>query len=221
MPLKEYPKAVCSDGSVAGYFTGPSINQSNHSKVAIIFGGSPGWAKSAAEVRSQVKKLKNKWLRTKVDGISLNGAAADMVDKGWQVYFVPDCSVDSWTGDGVITYNSENYPVRGRAIVSAVLEDLTKKKTIKPNTDLIVYGIATGISALTSNLDLFSSLIKNNIRVISDGLAFPSPIDQDFSTALKSPKIQPWIKNICWKSNLCFKNTELYTFTKSDFEVNE
>jgi hypothetical protein len=45
-------------------------------------------------------------------------------------------------------------------------------------------------------LDLFSSLIKNNIRVISDGLAFPSPIDQDFSTALKSPKIQPWIKKI-------------------------
>ena len=196
MPLKEYPKAVCSDGSVAGYFTGPSINQSNHSKVAIIFGGSEGFAKSAAEVRSKVKKLKNKWLRTKVNGISLNGAAGDMVDKGWQVYFVPDCSVDSWTGDGVITYNSQNYPVRGRAIVSAVLADLTKKKTIKANTDLIVYGIATGISALTSNLDLFSSLIKNNIRVISDGLAFPSPIDQDFSTALKSPKIQPWIKKI-------------------------
>ena len=114
-----------------------------------------------------------------------------MVDKGWQVYFAPNCSVDSLIGDGAIIYKSQNYPVRGRAIVNAVLAYLTKKKIIKPNTNLIIYVIATGISALTSNLDLFSSLIKNNIRVIFDRLAFPSPINQDFSTELKSPRIQP------------------------------
>lgn len=197
VPLTGYPDAKCTNGDTAGFFE--TVHQEKRKdKIALVFGGTDyTFPKNQSEfLRLYKNHSTTTWVNNSSKGWTLFGATADLVDVGYQVYVIPNCSLDSWVSDSEITLSGKEYPLRGRSTVRAVLKHLQKEKVVHNKTELLIFGIANGILAYSANTDLFDEVPHQTLRVVADGVVMPSPIDSDFVKAVSHPSVKTWNKDL-------------------------
>ncbi|MBK8171853.1 MAG: hypothetical protein IPK60_16100 [Sandaracinaceae bacterium] len=169
--------AVCNDGTAAIYYVHRSVARSTR---WVVYLGGGGFAANLDEVfqrQMYVPELvTSTGAPTTMDGAGLLSSRANDNPDFYNdnLVFVRYCSSDVWSGDREASTETANFEFRGKAIVRAVLEDLSDSSlTEEPNLAsaselLFAGGSAGGIGVLSVLDEVAAQLQAVNVRGFCD-----------------------------------------------------
>jgi len=172
--LKDDKLAVCNDGTPASYYSSFELNEKSPKKLIIAFegGGAALSLKSNATKYVEAFDRRPKRLMTstiisyKKKSKSLNGYFKKANENGWGIIYLNYCSSDLYMGDHQLKFDGKILEVRGRRIVSSLLQKLIKARVIRENSDLLFVGGSAGDLAISANLDIIQNLPRKRLRLL-------------------------------------------------------
>lgn len=172
--LKDDNLAVCNDGTPASYYSNFELNEKSPKKIIIVFegGGAALSLKSDATKYLEAYDRRPKRLMTsaiisyKKNSKSLNGYFKKASENGWGIIYLNYCSSDLYMGDHQLKLDGKIFEVRGRRIISSLLQKLLKARVIRENSDLLFVGGSAGDLAISANLDIIQSLPRQRLRLL-------------------------------------------------------
>lgn len=172
--LKDDNLAVCNDGTPASYYSNFELNEKSPKKIIIAFegGGAALSLKSNATKYLEAYDRRPKRLMSsaiisyKKNSKSLNGYFKKASENGWGIIYLNYCSSDLYMGDHQLKLDGKIFEVRGRRIISSLLQKLTKTRVIRENSDLLFVGGSAGDLAISANLDIIQSLPRQRLRLL-------------------------------------------------------
>jgi len=164
--LKEYPLAVCNDGTASGYYYRKSSTGSN---VWIVFQEGGGWCWDAysCSQRSGDHISSSHWNSTVSFPLgSIFSTAIGTGLHGANVVFIKYCSSDGYVGDTPASPATGNMHFRGRQVVEATFADLHTSQGMGGIASTVLYvGCSAGGRGVMHNHNRIRSLAMQRYGV--------------------------------------------------------
>eukprot|EP01127_Copromyxa_protea_P006366 TRINITY_DN16190_c0_g1_i1.p1 TRINITY_DN16190_c0_g1~~TRINITY_DN16190_c0_g1_i1.p1 ORF type:complete len:368 (-),score=73.66 TRINITY_DN16190_c0_g1_i1:9-1112(-) len=168
VPLTGYPKAVCNDGTVAGYYYHAGANPLKW--VLYLQGGGFCYDKGSCDLRMKyspnLMSSKNYKSTMGALGILSNNATENPYWYDATMVYVKYCSSDSFSGAN--PESQLGWAFMGSYIVDAAIDSL-HSKGIQKATQVLFTGTSAGAEGLYPNADKVAKMLpKSNLRVLLD-----------------------------------------------------
>ena len=188
--LKEYPLAVCNDGSPAAYYFYPSPSGSKEKWVVMFEGGGACVSKAACdeEGRFDTSTTVAPYLAVS-EGSFLNDAESPVIGDA-NVVYAKYCSSDAWIGDRAASDETGARHLRGSRIVDALFDDLEARHGLGSGgsgTTLVLAGSSAGGRGVFQHADR----LADRVEAISGGGRTVAVIDSSMYLDLPLPADAP------------------------------
>ena len=164
LDTKEYPRAICNDGSPSGFYFQPATTKPNN-WILHLEGGWWCWDDKTCVGRanSSPGMVSSKtWPSTRSPGGIFNVNAQDFPEwAGANLVYMPYCTSDAWAGDGEGVVNGTQWPFRGRAVVDAVFTTLFGRLKTDAPQEVLFSGCSAGGQGLLYNVDQAHKIVAD------------------------------------------------------------